>query len=283
VIDRPWAGLTFDRPRIMGVLNVTPDSFSDGGDFLDPNAAVAAGLAMAAAGADIIDVGGESTRPDSQPTPPTEEQRRILPVIRGLAAAGARVSVDTRHASTMAVALDAGAAIVNDIYALAFDADAAPLVASRDCPVVLAHMRGTPADMYALADYDDVTADVMRELGHRIEAARSAGIARDRIVIDPGIGFAKTAEQSAELLRRLPELRSLGRPILVGVSRKSFLGVITGEPDPRRRLPASLAAGLFALSRGAAILRVHNVVETIQAIKAWEGLKSVGASVAGAI
>jgi dihydropteroate synthase len=283
VIDRPWAGLTFDRPRIMGVLNVTPDSFSDGGDFLDPNAAVAAGLAMAAAGADIIDVGGESTRPDSQPTPPTEEQRRILPVIRGLAAAGARVSVDTRHASTMAVALDAGAAIVNDIYALAFDADAAPLVASRDCPVVLAHMRGTPADMYALADYDDVTADVMRELGNGIEAARSAGIARDRIVIDPGIGFAKTAEQSAELLRRLPELRSLGRPILVGVSRKSFLGVITGEPDPRRRLPASLAAGLFALSRGAAILRVHNVVETIQAIKAWEGLKSVGASVAGAI
>ena len=283
MIDRPWAGLTFDRPRIMGVLNVTPDSFSDGGDFLDPNAAIAAGLGMAAAGADIIDVGGESTRPDSQPTPPTEEQRRILPVIRGLAAAGARVSVDTRHASTMAVALDAGAAIVNDIYALAFDADAAPLVASRDCPVVLAHMRGTPADMYALADYDDVTADVMRELGQRIEAARSAGIARDRIVIDPGIGFAKTAEQSAELLRRLPELRSLGRPILVGVSRKSFLGVITGEPDPRRRLPASLAAGLFALSRGAAILRVHNVVETIQAIKAWEGLKSVGASVAGAI
>jgi dihydropteroate synthase len=238
---------------------------------------------MAAAGADIIDVGGESTRPDSQPTPPTEEQRRILPVIRGLAAAGARVSVDTRHASTMAVALDAGAAIVNDIYALAFDADAAPLVASRDCPVVLAHMRGTPADMYALADYDDVTADVMRELGQRIEAATSAGIARDRIIIDPGIGFAKTAEQSAELLRRLPELRSLGRPILVGVSRKSFLGVITGEPDPRRRLPASLAASLFAVSRGAAILRVHNVVETIQAIKAWEGLKSVGASVAGAI
>jgi dihydropteroate synthase len=283
VIDRPWAGLTFDRPRIMGVLNVTPDSFSDGGDFLDPNAAIAAGLGMAAAGADIIDVGGESTRPDSQPTPPTEEQRRILPVIRGLAAAGARVSVDTRHASTMAVALDAGAAIVNDICALAFDANAAPLVASRDCPVVLAHMRGTPADMYALADYDDVTADVMRELGQRIEAAMSAGIARDRIVIDPGIGFAKTAEQSAELLRRLPELRSLGRPILVGVSRKSFLGVITGEPDPRRRLPASLAAGLFALSRGAAILRVHNVVETIQAIKAWEGLKSVGASVAGAI
>jgi dihydropteroate synthase len=283
VIERPWAGLTFDQPRVMGVLNVTPDSFSDGGDFLDRNTAIAAGIAMVAAGADIIDVGGESTRPYSQPIPPAEEQSRILPVIRGLAAAGARVSVDTRHAATMAAALDAGAAIVNDIYALGHDQEAAPLVAARDCPVILAHMRGTPADMYAQANYDDVTADVTRELGQRIEAARRAGIAWDRIVIDPGIGFAKTGEQSAELLRRLPELRSLGRPILVGVSRKSFLGVITGEADPRRRLPASLAAGLFALSRGAAILRVHNVVETIQAIKAWQGLKSVGASVAGAI
>ena len=170
-----WAGLTLDRPRLMAVLNVTPDSFSDGGHFLDPDAAIAAGLAMAAAGADIIDVGGESTRPQSGPTQQAEEQRRVLPVIHGLAAAGLRVSVDTRHAATMAAALDAGAAIVNDVYALAYDPDAAPLVAARGCPVVLMHMRGTPADMYAQARYDDVAADVTRELGQRIEAAQRAG------------------------------------------------------------------------------------------------------------
>jgi dihydropteroate synthase len=268
-----WAGLCLDRPRVMGVLNVTPDSFSDGGDFLGPDTAIAAGLAMAAAGADIVDVGGESTRPQSAPTPPAEEQKRILPVIRALAIAGLRISVDTRHASTMAAALDAGATIVNDVYALAHDR-AAALVASRGCPVVLMHMRGTPADMYAQARYDDVAADVMRELGERIEAAERAGITPDRIVIDPGIGFAKTAEQSVELLRRLPELGALGRPILVGVSRKSFLGAVSGERDPRHRLPGSLAAGLFALTRGASILRVHDVPETIQAIRVWQTLIS---------
>ena len=269
-----WAGLSLDRPRVMGVLNVTPDSFSDGGDFLDPEAAVSAGLAMAAAGADIVDVGGESTRPQSQPTPQGEEQRRILPVISALAASGLRVSVDTRHAATMAAALDAGAAIVNDVYALGYDMAAGPLVAARGCPVILMHMRGIPADMYAHARYDDVAAEVARELDQRIEAAERAGVARDRIAIDPGIGFAKTAEQSVELLRRLPELRSLGYPIVVGASRKSFLGTVAGEQDPRRRLPGSLAAGLFALSRGAAILRVHNVPETIQAIKVWRTLTS---------
>jgi dihydropteroate synthase len=256
----------------MGVLNVTPDSFSDGGAFLDSDAAIEAGRAMAAAGADIVDVGGESTRPQSSPTPQAEEQRRILPVIRALAAAGLRVSVDTRHASTMAAALDAGATIVNDVYALAYDPQAAALVASRGCPVVLMHTRGTPADMYALARYEDVAADVMRELGQRIAAAERAGIAPDRIVIDPGIGFAKTAEQSMELLRRLPELGALGRPIVVGVSRKSFLGTVSGVQDPRNRLPGSLAAGLFALTRGASILRVHDVPETIQAIRIWQAL-----------
>jgi dihydropteroate synthase len=258
----------------MGVLNVTPDSFSDGGDFLDPDTAIAAGLAMAAAGADIVDVGGESTRPQSAPIPPCEEQRRILPVVSALAAAGLRVSVDTRHASTMAAALDAGATIVNDVYALDYDPAAAALVAARSCPVVLMHMRGTPADMYAQARYDDVVADVTWELGQRIEAAERAGVARERIVIDPGIGFAKTAEQSVELLRRLPELGVLGCPILVGVSRKSFLAAVTVEQDARKRLPGSVAAGLFALSRGAAILRVHDVPETVQAISIWQALTS---------
>src|SRR5579863_7148415 len=240
----------------MGVVNVTPDSFSDGGEFLDTKAAVAAGFAMAAAGADIIDVGGESTRPSSEPTSPDLERARILPVISALAGAGLRVSVDTRHAATMAAALDAGASIVNDVYALGYDPAAAPLVAARGCPVVLMHMRGTPADMYAQARYDDIAADVTRELAQRIEAVERAGVARDAIAIDPGIGFAKTAEQSVELLRRLPELAALRRPILVGVSRKSFLGAITGEQDPSRRLAGSLAAGLFALVHGAAILRV---------------------------
>jgi dihydropteroate synthase len=256
----------------MGVLNVTPDSFSDGGDFLDPDTAIAAGLAMAEAGADIIDVGGESTRPSALPTSPETEQARILPVIRALTAAGVRVSVDTRHAVTMAAALDAGAAIVNDVYALSYDPAAAPLLAARGCPVVLMHMRGTPADMYAQAHYDDIAADVARELGQQIAVAEQAGIAGDRIAIDPGIGFAKTAEQSVELLRRLPELMRLGFPLVVGVSRKSFLGALAGEQNPRHRLPGSLAAGLFAISRGASILRAHDVAETRQAIKVWQAL-----------
>jgi len=258
----------------MGVLNVTPDSFSDGGLYLEPDAAIAAGIALAEAGADIVDVGGESTRPRSQPTPPEVEQARILPVVRGLAAAGVRVSADTRHAATMAAALDAGASIINDVSALTHDEAAASLVAARGCPVVLMHMRGTPADMHAEARYDDVVDDVRHELSERIEAAQRAGIARDKIVIDPGIGFAKKAGESMELLRRLPKLASLGCPILVGVSRKSFMSTVTGEADPRRRLAGSLAAGLFALSRGAAILRVHDVFETTQAIKVWRALSS---------
>jgi dihydropteroate synthase len=269
-----WAGLTLDRPRVMGVLNVTPDSFSDGGEFLEPGAAIAAGLAMAEAGADIIDVGGESTRPRSCPILPEVERARILPVIRGLAAAGLRISVDTRHAATMAAALDGGAAIVNDVSALTFDPAAARLVAERRCAVVLMHMRGSPSDMYAEARYDNVAIDVRHELAERVAAAEGAGVQRDKIAIDPGIGFAKTAAQSMELLRRLPELTTLGHPVLVGVSRKSFLASVTGEAEPRRRLSGSLAAGLFALSRGAAILRVHDVVETIQALRVWHILSA---------
>jgi dihydropteroate synthase len=258
----------------MGVLNVTPDSFSDGGRFLDHDVAVRAGLAMFADGADIVDVGGESTRPRSAPTSPQTEQARILPVIRSLAAAGVRVSVDTRYATTMEAALDAGASVVNDISGLTFDPRAASLAASRGCPVVLMHMRGEPADMHTHAHYADVAADVCRELADRAMRAEAAGVSRDNIVLDPGIGFAKTAGQSMELLRRLPELLGLGYPVAVGVSRKSFLAAPTGETDPSRRLPGSLAAGLFALSRGAAVLRVHDVRETIQALKVWTALTS---------
>jgi dihydropteroate synthase len=268
-----WAGLSLDHPRVMGILNVTPDSFSDAGVHVDCQHAVAAGLAMAAAGADIVDVGGESTRPGAPAVPPEQEQARILPVIRALAEAGVRLSVDTRNAATMAAALDAGAVIVNDVSALTHDPAAASLVAARGCPVVLMHMRGTPATMNAAATYTDIAAEVTQELAARITMAEHAGIAREAIAIDPGIGFAKLAPHSLELLRRLRELAVLGRPLLVGVSRKSFIGRIGEEPNPLRRLPGSLAAGLFAVAHGAQILRVHDVAETIQALKVWSGIQ----------
>jgi dihydropteroate synthase len=256
----------------MGILNATPDSFSDAGDHFDPDRAVAAGMAMAAAGADILDVGGESTRPKSQPTPPEEERRRILPVIRALAAAGHVVSVDTRNASTMAAALEVGARIVNDVSALAHDPAAAGLVAASGAPVVLMHMRGTPATMMSLSHYGDVAAEVTRELRQRLEVAERAGIRRDRIAVDPGIGFAKNGSQNRELMCRLPVLLNLGCPILVGVSRKSLVGSILGGLPPKQRGAGSLAAALFALARGASILRVHDVAETVQAVRVWQAL-----------
>ena len=262
-----WSGLCWDRPAVMGILNVTPDSFSDGGQHADPGRAIAAGLEMAAAGADILDVGGESTRPGAPAVSLTEEQARVVPVIRGLAAAGLRVSVDTRNAATMAAALDAGAAIINDVSALAHDPASADLVASRGADVILMHMRGVPATMNECATYDDVAVQVARELADRVEIALQAGIARARIAIDPGIGFAKTAIHNLELLTRLPILLNLGLPIMVGVSRKSFIGKLSGEPNPMKRLSGSLAAGLFAVARGASILRVHDVAETAQALR----------------
>ena len=256
-------------PRIMGILNLTPDSFSDGGRQADP---LEAGLAMLQAGADILDIGGESTRPGATPVPPAEEQRRILPAIGALARAGAHISVDTRNASTMAAALDAGAAIVNDVSGLQHDPASAALVASRRCPVILMHMRGVPHTMAAYAVYDDVVAETCREMAQRIATAEAAGIARRHITIDPGIGFAKTPAQSLALLRSLPALAILGLPILVGVSRKGFIGHYCGEPDPQRRLGGSLAAAMFAAGRGASILRVHDVAETAQALRLWQAL-----------
>ena len=267
-----WGGLVLDRPRIMGVLNVTPDSFSDGGHHADANAAIAAGLAMVADGADIVDVGGESTRPGATPVKPDIEQHRVIPVIRALAVRGVRVSVDTRNAATMAAALDAGAVIVNDVSGLAYDPEAAGLVAARGCPVVLMHMRGTPLTMRDRAVYENVAEEVVQELNTCLEAAMRAGVRRDAIALDPGIGFAKNAAQSVAVLRALPALAALGCPLLVGVSRKSFLGAVAGEPDASRRLPGSLATGLFALLRGAAILRVHDVRETVQAVRVWTAL-----------
>lgn len=256
----------------MGILNVTPDSFSDGGDSLATAQAIAAGRQMIADGAGIIDIGGESTRPGAAPVSPDEEQRRILPVIRALAGQGSALSVDTRYARTMEAALDAGAAIVNDVSALMHDADSAAVVARRQCPVVLMHMRGTPGTMRSLAVYDDVAADVLAELQERIASAEAAGVARAAIAVDPGLGFAKTAEHNVDLLRRLPLLLGLGCPLVVGVSRKTFIGTLGGASEPKQRLPGSIAAGLFALSQGARILRVHDVAATVQAVRVWQGL-----------
>ncbi len=261
-----------DGPAVMGVLNVTPDSFSDGAEHLDAAAAIQAGRQMVNDGAAILDIGGESTRPGAAPVLPIEEQRRILPVIAGLVGAGAPISVDTRNAATMAAVLDAGASIVNDVSALTHDPAAASLVAERGCPVVLMHMRGTPETMGGLAQYEDVVAEVCQELLDRITAAMAAGVRRDAIAVDPGFGFAKTAQHSTGLLRGLSALRRLGCPIIAGVSRKRFIGALSGAPDPRHRDAGSLAAGLFALQQGALALRVHDVAGTVQAVRVWQGL-----------
>jgi dihydropteroate synthase len=279
LVSRPppdWAGLGPQRPLVMGVLNVTPDSFSDGGDFCDPARAVAAGVAMAAAGADLVDVGGESVRPGAQPTSPEAERQRVVPVIRALAGQGVAVSVDTRNAATMAAALDAGARIVNDVSALTHDPASAGLVAVRGCPVVLMHMRHDPATMTALARYDDVALEVTQELAARVVAAEAAGIARARIAVDPGVGFAKTPDHNLALLPRLALLLNLGCPVVVGVSRKRFIGLLSGERTARRRGPGSIAAGLHAALHGAAVLRVHDVAETVQAVRVWRGLIGLG-------
>jgi dihydropteroate synthase len=255
---------------IMGILNATPDSFANAG-----NAATAAqGLDMIAQGADILDIGGESTRPGAAPVSAAEEQARVLKLVRALAGHGAAISIDTRNASTMAAALEAGASIVNDVSGLAYDPEAAALVAARGCRVVLMHMRGTPATMQSLAAYGDVVDEVKAELAARIEAAVRAGVRPENIVVDPGIGFAKTAAQNIALLQGLRAFCALGFPVLVGVSRKAFVGALGGEADPARRVAGSVAAALFALEQGASILRVHDVHETAQAVRVWTTLRA---------
>lgn len=252
--------------KLMGVVNVTPDSFSDGGLYLDPEAAIAHGEELAAAGAAILDVGGESTRPGAEEVPEAEELRRVVPVIAGLAGGGAEVSVDTSKAAVAAAALDAGAAIVNDVTALRGDPEMAALCAERGATVVLMHMLGDPRTMQRDPTYDDVVAEVGTFLAERLRAALAAGIAEERIWLDPGIGFGKTAEHNLELLRRLPELRRLGRPLVVGTSRKSFIGRLDGSPASER-LGGTIASSVLAAAEGAEVLRVHDVAEVAEAIK----------------
>ncbi len=259
-------------PLVMGILNRTPDSFSDGGGHLDLDRALAAARAMLDAGADLIDVGGESTRPGAAPVSPEEEQARVLPLVRALAGQGALVSVDTRNASTMQLALQAGARMVNDVSGLAHDPAARQVLAAASCPVALMHMRGTPATMQALTRYDDVAVDVLRELSDRVAEAERAGIDRARIVVDPGIGFAKTEQQNLQLLRRLPILAALNCRVLLGVSRKGFLGRVADVPVATDRFPGSIAAALPALVLPGSILRVHDVAETVQAVRVWQAI-----------
>jgi dihydropteroate synthase len=262
-----------DRPRIMGVVNVTPDSFSDGGRFLGPKAAIAHAHALIEDGADIIDIGGESSRPGALPVTASDELQRILPVLEGLKDVQKPISVDTRRAEVMKEALQAGASMINDIDALAAPG-ALEAVAAGDCAVCLMHKKGEPATMQQAPHYDDVVAEVMLFLKNRIEAAEKAGVARDRIVIDPGFGFGKTMEHNLILLKKLPSLGKLNLPVLIGWSRKSSLGKITGR-EAGERLPASLAMALLSLQGGATILRVHDVKETRDVVAVWQAYKNV--------
>lgn len=251
--------------QLMGVVNVTPDSFSDGGLYLDPEAAIAHGRELVEAGADVLDVGGESTRPGAEGVGASEELARVVPVIEGLRGIAPRISVDTSKAPVAAAALDAGAEIVNDVTALRGDPEMAVLCAERGCGVVLMHMLGTPRTMQADPRYDDVVADVKAFLAERLGAAVAAGIPEEGIWLDPGIGFGKTVAHNMELLRRLGELRELGRPLVVGTSRKSFIGRIDGSPADER-LGGTIASSVLAAVEGAEVLRVHDVAEVRQAL-----------------
>lgn len=263
------AGLALDNPRLMGILNVTPDSFSDGGLYLAPEAAVAHARAMAAAGAEILDIGGESTRPGAAGVEVAEEIRRTEPVIRAVAGIGPPISIDTRKASVAEAALSAGAAIVNDVAALTFDEALAPLVARAGAPVCLMHAQGTPETMQAAPRYENVLLDVYDFLQSRVAAAEAAGIARDRIIIDPGIGFGKTLAHNLALLQGLSLFHGLGCPILLGASRKRFIGTISGAETAPARMPGSIAIALAAVAQGVQILRVHDIEPSQQAVALW--------------
>ena len=269
----PFAGLALDRPRIMGILNVTPDSFSDGGRFLDPQAALTQARAMAEA-ADMLDIGGESTRPGAQPVPEADEIARTAPVIRALRAGGldTPISVDTRKAAVAEAALREGADVVNDVAALGFDPALGPLVARAGCPVILMHHQGTPETMQDAPAYDDVLLDVYDWLAERVAAAEAMGISRSRIMVDPGIGFGKTQDHNLTLLRGLSLLQGLGCPVLLGASRKRFIGAIGGASEAQARMPGSVAVALAGVAQGVQMVRVHDVAETRQALRLWQAV-----------
>jgi dihydropteroate synthase len=266
-----WAGLSLDRPVIMGIVNATPDSFSDGGEFLAPERAIAQGRALRAAGAEILDVGGESMGPGATPVVPEEEIRRVEPVVRALAGDGAVVSIDTRHALTMEAALTAGARIINDVAALEGDPRALAVAAASRAAVALMHMQGEPRTMQRNPTYRLASHDVVTYLAGRVERCVAAGIPRASIVVDPGIGFGKHAHHNLEIMARLGLLHALGCGVLLGISRKSLIDAVH-QAAPKERVPGSLAGALQALAQGVQIVRVHDVAETRQAIATWSAM-----------
>ena len=251
----------------MGIVNVTPDSFSDAGLFLDPDAAIEHGLRLADEGAGILDVGGESTRPGAEPVPEEEEIDRVLPVVEALAGAGRSVSIDTTKLEVARAALGAGATLVNDVSAFRFSPDMAGLVASAGVDCCLMHMLGEPRTMQADPRYEDVVSEVKAFLEERLAFATAEGVPEQRIWLDPGIGFGKTVEHNLELLRRLDEIVAIGRPVVVGTSRKSFLGKLAGGRPEGERLPGTIATNVLALERGASVFRVHDVAPVADALK----------------
>jgi dihydropteroate synthase len=272
-----WAGFDLKRPLIMGVVNVTPDSFSDGGDFAEASHAIDHARAMLAAGADIVDVGGESTRPGAQPVAPEDEAARVLPVVRALAHAGAMVSIDTRHAAVMGQAVEAGAWIINDVTALTGDRDSARVAAKSGAAIVLMHMLGEPQTMQADPRYADVACDLLDYFAARLAALEKLGVERARIAVDPGIGFGKTVQHNVRLLDELAAFHVFGCPILLGASRKSFIGRLSRDEKPKQRLPGTLAAHQMGYDRGVQIVRVHDVAEAFQARAVWAAVGWAGA------
>lgn len=267
--------LRLDVPRVMGIVNVTPDSFSDGGAHFVADAAVAHGLQLAAEGADVLDVGGESTRPGAEPVPLEEELRRVVPVVERLARETALpVSIDTSRPEVMRAAVEAGAGMINDVYGLRREG-AVDTAAALGVPVVLMHMLGEPRSMQDAPDYDDVVGEVHRFLAKRIFAAEMAGIDRKRIVVDPGFGFGKTTAHNLQLLARLERFGELGVPVMAGLSRKRTIGELIGRDSPVERIHGSVAAHVIAAQRGARLLRVHDVAATVDALKIWNAVAAV--------
>ena len=269
--------LKLDVPRVMGIVNVTPDSFSDGGAHFDADAAIAHGLKLAEEGADLLDIGGESTRPGAGEVAIEDELRRVIPVIEALAAQLAiPISIDTSKPEVMRAAVEAGAGMINDVFALRRDG-ALDAAAALGVPVVLMHMRGEPRTMQDAPDYDDVVGEVHRFLAERIFAAEMAGVARRNIVVDPGFGFGKTTAHNLQLLAQLRRFTELGVPVLAGMSRKKSIGELTGRDDPRARVFGSVAAHLIAAQNGAMLLRVHDVAATVDALKVWNAVAALPA------